>query len=394
MAKPFGKHHRYETIPFMANNRVDVAIVGASVSGAVAAWILGKAGVKVALIDAQCFPRRKACGEGLSAIGKQYLEGLGLWSRELDAAAYPFYNYDIQFRDGKSICLKNNRSMAVPEGYGISRTILDTSLLQAVRTLPSVSYSNSRLLNLHHHPSFWELECSNRDICAEQIIMACGRQAANFLPQVEYRNFQHERWAIVLWGEGHWAGQLPVSVYIHHEPEGQYLITPLSATSANFSVLLSMAYQKRITKYEICQKACAFAKSRGFELGASSELIGASQIHSLRLKNRIDNAYLIGDSVERFDPIGGMGMTHAIYSASVAAINFMRHAQNKELATFCYYKEREVGARFMRLVSLSSYALNVGGPNWAKHFTRLSPGIAFGLQSFIKGFFPVAPLSI
>jgi flavin-dependent dehydrogenase len=43
----------------------DVAILGASISGATLAARLGMDGVSVALVDKYDFPRRKACGEGL-----------------------------------------------------------------------------------------------------------------------------------------------------------------------------------------------------------------------------------------------------------------------------------------------------------------------------------------
>ena len=46
----------------------DIIIVGGGPAGATAAYSLGKAGVKVLLLDkAAAFPREKPCGGGLSA---------------------------------------------------------------------------------------------------------------------------------------------------------------------------------------------------------------------------------------------------------------------------------------------------------------------------------------
>ena len=44
----------------------DVAIIGASLAGSAAAITLGRAGLRVALLDKATFPRHKPCGEGLS----------------------------------------------------------------------------------------------------------------------------------------------------------------------------------------------------------------------------------------------------------------------------------------------------------------------------------------
>lgn len=46
--------------------RVDVAVVGAGPSGALAAYRLAKRGASVVLIDRACFPRDKPCGGGLT----------------------------------------------------------------------------------------------------------------------------------------------------------------------------------------------------------------------------------------------------------------------------------------------------------------------------------------
>ena len=59
----------------------DVCIIGASIAGSSLALRVGREGLKVALIDKAQFPRRKACGEGLSAIGRNCLEELGLISQ-------------------------------------------------------------------------------------------------------------------------------------------------------------------------------------------------------------------------------------------------------------------------------------------------------------------------
>ncbi len=62
----------------------DVIIVGAGPAGSTAAYHLAEAGVKVALVDKQTFPRDKVCGDGAVASILVRLErmGLGDWLRQ------------------------------------------------------------------------------------------------------------------------------------------------------------------------------------------------------------------------------------------------------------------------------------------------------------------------
>jgi flavin-dependent dehydrogenase len=58
--------------------RADVAVVGGSVAGAVAARELARRGLRVALYEKARFPRLKPCGEGLLPHGVAALEEMGL----------------------------------------------------------------------------------------------------------------------------------------------------------------------------------------------------------------------------------------------------------------------------------------------------------------------------
>ncbi|MEW5958574.1 MAG: NAD(P)/FAD-dependent oxidoreductase, partial [Chloroflexota bacterium] len=62
----------------------DVIIVGAGPAGSTAAYHLAEAGVKVALVDKQTFPRDKVCGDGAvaSILARMERMGLGDWLRQ------------------------------------------------------------------------------------------------------------------------------------------------------------------------------------------------------------------------------------------------------------------------------------------------------------------------
>ena len=59
----------------------DVVIAGGGPAGATLAMLLGRAGLRVELFEAQRFPREKPCGEGIMPAGVAVLERLGLRGR-------------------------------------------------------------------------------------------------------------------------------------------------------------------------------------------------------------------------------------------------------------------------------------------------------------------------
>ena len=56
----------------------DALVVGAGPAGSVAALVLARAGVRVALVDKAAFPRDKACGDLIGPRGVQILDDLGI----------------------------------------------------------------------------------------------------------------------------------------------------------------------------------------------------------------------------------------------------------------------------------------------------------------------------
>ncbi len=56
----------------------DALIIGGGPAGATTALLLARAGWSVALLERKCFPRRKVCGEYLSATNLHLFDELGL----------------------------------------------------------------------------------------------------------------------------------------------------------------------------------------------------------------------------------------------------------------------------------------------------------------------------
>ena len=67
----------------------DALVIGGGPAGATVAWLLARSGWTVALLEKSVFPRRKVCGEFLSATSMPLLHNLGIDSRFLDIAGPP-----------------------------------------------------------------------------------------------------------------------------------------------------------------------------------------------------------------------------------------------------------------------------------------------------------------
>src|ERR1700742_1509180 len=69
--------------------RFDAAVIGSGPAGATAARLLAQAGRSVALIERADFPRRKVCGEFISAATMPVLEACGVAGDFLALAGPP-----------------------------------------------------------------------------------------------------------------------------------------------------------------------------------------------------------------------------------------------------------------------------------------------------------------
>jgi flavin-dependent dehydrogenase len=108
---------------------VEVVVVGAGPAGSTLAGLLAAEGHRVLVVDRARFPRPKACGECLSPGSIEALSRMGLlaWIEEASHATLDGWRLrspgvDVAARFG-----------ADRHGYGMSRQVLDASLLDAAR---------------------------------------------------------------------------------------------------------------------------------------------------------------------------------------------------------------------------------------------------------------------
>ncbi|HXN14749.1 MAG TPA: FAD-dependent oxidoreductase, partial [Usitatibacter sp.] len=112
----------------------DALVIGAGPAGSSAALLLARAGWSVAVIEKAEFPRRKVCGEFISASTWPLLHELGV-AEELLARAGPPVAHVGLFAGATvlAVPMPAARGEGPPWGCAVGREWLDTTLLARAR---------------------------------------------------------------------------------------------------------------------------------------------------------------------------------------------------------------------------------------------------------------------
>ena len=112
----------------MPPSDVDIAIVGAGPGGSAAAITLARAGLRVALIDRQAFPRTKPCGDLIGCGGVALARALGVEADTL--APYTSLRGAVVVAPGTRPLVLRARDGSKDDARVIPRHVFDTALVR------------------------------------------------------------------------------------------------------------------------------------------------------------------------------------------------------------------------------------------------------------------------
>jgi flavin-dependent dehydrogenase len=298
----------------------DALIIGGGPAGSLAAYLLATAGWDVALIEQHLFPRQKVCGECLSTLGIETLTRAGLTdqiaaampTRLTRAALYPA-------RGGASfIDLRG-------EMWGVSRQVLDATLLEAARSAGAKLIQPARAEDLQPQEAIVRnLRTNERTrLKARHILLADGKGALlprrpaatpDFGIKAHFTDVEAKQDTIGLFGFGHsyggvaaieggrWNAAFSVNARNLHAAHGQ--LDNLFASIQRQNPTLSMQFRNARRVSEWCTSPLP-------RFGVADEWPAG--------------VIPIGNAAAALEPIGGEGMGLALRSAELAIEALLRN---------------------------------------------------------------------
>jgi flavin-dependent dehydrogenase len=168
----------------------DAIIIGAGPAGGTAAILLARAGWSVALVERKQFPRKKVCGEYLSATNLALFERLGLHDRFIDQAGPEIKRVALYAGTGTP-----EADLPLPEsrvrgwGRALGREHLDTLLVQTARELGVDVRQPATVRRFHRQGGQYHVQVQSLDaprqtvsVCSPVIIAAHGYWEVGSLP--------------------------------------------------------------------------------------------------------------------------------------------------------------------------------------------------------------------
>src|SRR5262245_6038815 len=146
----------------------DALIVGGGPGGATAALLLARAGWKVAVVEKAAFPRRKVCGEFISASSLPLLRELGIEDAFLEAAGPVVRRVGLFARNEVLAAAMPERSDRIGRwGRALGRERLDQLLLEAAARAGAEVWQPWKIAELRRAHDGFTCQAGSKDSSVE-----------------------------------------------------------------------------------------------------------------------------------------------------------------------------------------------------------------------------------
>jgi menaquinone-9 beta-reductase len=316
----------------MPTNDADVIVVGAGPAGSVLALLLARAGHDVLMLDRQQFPRRKACGDCLSAAATPLLARVGVLDRVLQLPHARLAGWRIFAPDGNAFSARfaelPHRG-APDHSLAVERAYLDDALLRAAMDAGARFSGGSAVRDLLRSHDGRVLGVTTRD----------GRLRARLVVGADgLRSIVAQRLGAVT--RPHRLRKLSLTMHIDFSPPGAAFgemhtgdgicvgLAPLRGDESrcNLTVVADAARSGRA----VAADARGFVRSSLERLPGLRHRIPASVLDEPAIlasgpfdrpvsPAAFDGAALVGDAAGYYDPFTGQGVYQAMHGAELLA---------------------------------------------------------------------------
>lgn len=353
--------------------KFDVAIIGASLAGSATALRLRQYGLSTLIIDTEHFPRRKACGEGLSVLGLKELDKLGLSQNYRELEHIPFFGFTFFEKDSCStIKIKNQCA----HGIGIQRNILDNFLIENLTNTNSIQAHLGEKFSISRDGDRgFRLASQSHEYYSHYLVLATGAQSN--LPQqlgVPTHQSNKFRYGFSVNIKTQPTDELNQTVKILLDGDTQICATHVTSEMTNLSIMSSARLSERMQIHSQITQALEALSIHG---KINSDILGASGIGKYRRDSYSNGIFTLGDAFLQLDPIGGMGMTHALTGARITADTLRRLFDSSKLNTqmtlFEHRQRMKQNYRMLKGYTQLSY-FSLANPVGRNTFGKLKTG--------------------
>ncbi|MBC7937665.1 MAG: NAD(P)/FAD-dependent oxidoreductase [Rhizobacter sp.] len=298
----------------------DVAIVGGGLAGLALSIQLRRKGHSVILMEKETYPFHKVCGEYISLESWDFLKDLGV---DLDAMQVPIIKQLVISSAGGKL-LKH----ALPQGgFGISRYLLDDTLVQIAEAAGVVVLQNTKVNDIIFKEDTFIIDNNLRQYNAKMACACYGKRSNmdikwkrpfSLAPKNKINNYIGVKYHITT--------SLPAdTIALHHFKNGYCGIVKIEGDRYNLCYLTradNLQQGKgdiRTMERNILSQNPHLKKILQESETSFTAPLTISQI-SFDKKSQVENHVLMmGDAAGMITPLCGNGMSMALHASKIAA---------------------------------------------------------------------------
>ena len=349
---------------------IDVAIVGGGPAGSSCAAFCAAAGLRVALIEREKFPREKVCGDCLNPASLSILDRLGLGGEIQKWPHAVAEGVDFISINGRKVRAKFPTRARI---INIKRSIFDHRLLERARKLGVSVHEEATAVSLSKtRDRDWKIDIVRDTLLARVLVGADGRNSTvahlcNLLPRPE-----RERIAL--------QAHIPLPrdfgnrIVLQFLPEGYSGQAPVNDHELNLCL---------VGRPPTISSLRSWAEQH-FNLRADQTWRTITPLTRDPVSAAHENLFFIGDAARVVEPFTGEGIYYALRSGELAAsaITMIMRGEDRSPATEfarahrAMYRGRLWINRFARMAVLH--------PSFASRLLAITPASAPVLRGLTR----------
>ena len=303
----------------------DVAIIGAGPAGSATAIGLALRGYEVALIDKQCFPREKLCGDFVNPINRAIFRELGVEDRVLAEPHSQVTGFRITTFSGREAEAGFSWLEYESEaGLGLRRAHLDHALLQRAEALGVTVRQGARIEELTRAADGWRMTTDGEDRWHGRLLIgADGRHSWVARRLGLYGRAMTTGRAVGFQCRLRLRGRIGDKIEIHMFPGGYAGVVALGDGTATLGMAID---KRRLDGKPDAEFLIAKVLAQNPHLKALlersdtvSELRSVYPVYFPARRAVTDGALLVGDAARVSEPVTGEGIYFAMRSGLLAA---------------------------------------------------------------------------